>query len=68
MSKKNDAAAKEAAKKYPLNLPDTPFPMRGNLPAREFAQPEKAKSASCCMTALRMPTETFMSATLSTKF
>lgn len=35
MSKKNDAAAKEAAKKYPLNLPDTPFPMRGNLPARE---------------------------------
>ena len=28
--------AKEAdAKKYPLNLPDTPFPMRGNLPKRE---------------------------------
>ena len=22
-------------KKYPLNLPDTPFPMRGNLPKRE---------------------------------
>lgn len=32
--------AKEAGtaadtKKYPLNLPDTPFPMRGNLPKRE---------------------------------
>lgn len=32
--------AKEArsaadTKKYPLNLPDTPFPMRGNLPKRE---------------------------------
>ena len=24
-------------KKYPLNLPDTPFPMRGNLPKREPA-------------------------------
>ena len=27
--------ADEAEKKYPLNLPDTPFPMRGNLPKRE---------------------------------
>jgi len=27
----------EAADQYPLNLPDTPFPMRGNLPAREPA-------------------------------
>ncbi len=27
--------AKEAEKKYPLNLPDTAFPMRGNLPKRE---------------------------------
>ena len=25
----------DQAQKYPLNLPDTPFPMRGNLPARE---------------------------------
>lgn len=25
----------EEAAKYPLNLPDTPFPMRGNLPQRE---------------------------------
>ena len=27
----------DQAQKYPLNLPDTPFPMRGNLPAREPA-------------------------------
>ncbi len=27
--------AKEAGSKYPLNLPDTAFPMRGNLPQRE---------------------------------
>ena len=27
--------AKEAGSKYPLNLPDTAFPMRGNLPKRE---------------------------------
>lgn len=33
MAKNADAAA--AAKKYPLNLSDTPFPMRGNLPKRE---------------------------------
>lgn len=25
----------ELSKKYPLNLPDTPFPMRGSLPSRE---------------------------------
>lgn len=25
----------DQTQKYPLNLPDTPFPMRGNLPARE---------------------------------
>ena len=30
-------ATQEESKKYPLNLPDTPFPMRGNLPAREPA-------------------------------
>lgn len=30
-----EAQAADAAKKYPLNLPDTPFPMRGNLPKRE---------------------------------
>ena len=29
------ANAKNAAPKYPLNLPDTPFPMRGDLPKRE---------------------------------
>ena len=28
-------ADKTENKKYPLNLPGTPFPMRGNLPARE---------------------------------
>lgn len=27
--------ADDQAQKYQLNLPDTPFPMRGNLPARE---------------------------------
>lgn len=27
--------AQNEEKKYPLNLPDTPFPMRGNLPKRE---------------------------------
>ena len=27
--------ADPATKKYPLNLPDTPFPMRGDLPKRE---------------------------------
>ncbi|MDO5532078.1 isoleucine--tRNA ligase [Sutterella sp.] len=32
---KPDNASKDASKKYPLNLPDTPFPMRGNLPKRE---------------------------------
>ena len=34
MAKEADSA-EQAAKKYPLNLPDTPFPMRGNLPKRE---------------------------------
>jgi isoleucyl-tRNA synthetase len=28
-------AADPATKKYPLNLPETPFPMRGDLPKRE---------------------------------
>ncbi len=28
-------AAPKSASKYPLNLPDTPFPMRGDLPKRE---------------------------------
>jgi isoleucyl-tRNA synthetase len=28
-------AADPATRKYPLNLPDTPFPMRGDLPKRE---------------------------------
>ena len=70
-------------KKYPLNLPDTPFPMRGNLPKREPAWIKewlekdvygkvvpnaKEQNASCCMTALRTPTETFTSATQSTRF
>lgn len=33
MAKETGSAAD--TKKYPLNLPDTPFPMRGNLPKRE---------------------------------
>ena len=38
-TKKTDASKKPAAdpatRKYPLNLPDTPFPMRGDLAKRE---------------------------------
>ena len=30
-----EAGSAADTKKYPLNLPDTPFPMRGNLPKRE---------------------------------
>ena len=30
-----EASTADDTKKYPLNLPDTPFPMRGNLPKRE---------------------------------
>lgn len=30
-----EAGSPADTKKYPLNLPDTPFPMRGNLPKRE---------------------------------
>lgn len=30
-----EAGSATDTKKYPLNLPDTPFPMRGNLPKRE---------------------------------
>ena len=32
---KADKGADAASKKYPLNLPDTPFPMRGDLAKRE---------------------------------
>jgi isoleucyl-tRNA synthetase len=32
---KGKPPADPATKKYPLNLPDTPFPMRGDLPRRE---------------------------------
>ena len=32
---KGKPPADPATKKYPLNLPDTPFPMRGDLPKRE---------------------------------
>ncbi len=32
---KGKPASDPATKKYPLNLPDTPFPMRGDLPKRE---------------------------------
>ncbi len=32
---KNTQSAQAEEKKYPLNLPDTQFPMRGNLPKRE---------------------------------
>ena len=31
----NEAGSTADTKKYPLNLPDTPFPMRGNLAKRE---------------------------------
>ncbi len=34
MSEQTKAASKGASK-YPMNLPDTPFPMRGDLPRRE---------------------------------
>jgi len=34
-SSKGKPPADPATKKYPLNLPDTPFPMRGDLPKRE---------------------------------
>lgn len=64
--------------KYPLNLPDTAFPMRGDLPKREpvwVADWEKrdlyhtiqnackgAATVSFCTTARRMPTVKFTSA------
>lgn len=64
--------------KYPLNLPDTAFPMRGDLPKREpvwvadwenaisttrFRTPAKAAATvSFCTTARRMPTVKFTSA------
>jgi isoleucyl-tRNA synthetase len=32
---KKKPASDPATRKYPLNLPDTPFPMRGDLPRRE---------------------------------
>ncbi|HXF46485.1 MAG TPA: isoleucine--tRNA ligase [Burkholderiaceae bacterium] len=35
--KKPKPAAQPATRKYPLNLPDTPFPMRGDLAKREPA-------------------------------
>ena len=37
-------ATQDNTKKYPLNLPDTQFPMRGNLPAREPAWVEQWQS------------------------
>jgi isoleucyl-tRNA synthetase len=33
--RKPKPAAQPATRKYPLNLPETPFPMRGDLPQRE---------------------------------
>ncbi|MCF0254152.1 MAG: isoleucine--tRNA ligase, partial [Duodenibacillus sp.] len=38
MAKASSAADSAAAKKYPLNLPDTAFPMRGDLAKREPAR------------------------------
>ena len=35
MSEKQKSMSDKDDKKFPLNLPDTPFPMRGNLPQRE---------------------------------
>ena len=70
------AKTTEDTKKYPLNLPDTPFPMRGGLAKREPAWidewerkdsyhvvPVRARRSSCCMTAPRMRTGTFTLAT-----
>ena len=66
-----------------LNLPDTPFPMRGDLPKREPGWvkewedegllQEAARRAlrrtrsSCCTTARRMPTARSTWATRSTR-
>ena len=67
-------------KKYPLNLPDTPFPMRGNLPKREpgwIREWDEKKiverildarrDAKKFTTALPMPTAQFTSVTRSTR-
>jgi isoleucyl-tRNA synthetase len=48
--------ADPATKKYPLNLPDTPFPMRGDLPKREpgwVAQWEQRKTYQAIRAARR---------------
>ena len=65
MAKADNAAS--AAKKYPLNLPETAFPMRGDLPKREPIWVKeidtkgvyKAVRNFCCTTVLRMPTAIF---------
>ena len=72
---KADKGADAASKKYPLNLPDTPFPMRGDLAKREpgwvadwekrgvYQTIRKARASSFCTTAPRTPTATFTWAT-----
>ena len=74
---KAEKASQDAQKKYPLNLPDTPFPMRGNLPKREpgwvrewmrkrsstaFLISVATPRSSFFMTVLLMPTAPFISA------
>ena len=74
--------APESQYRATLNMPDTPFPMRGDLPKREpawVAEWEKngiygklraarqGAPSSCCTTARPMPTATSTSATPSTR-
>ena len=68
--------------KKTLNLPDTPFPMRGDLAKREplmvkewqerklyerIRAASRGRPSSCCTTARRMRTATSTSATRSTR-
>jgi isoleucyl-tRNA synthetase len=78
----DDKRAKPEKSKYPVNLLDTPFPMRGDLPKREpqwvkqwqdkqlykkIRAAARARRSSCCTTARRTPTATSTSATRSTR-
>ena len=73
-----EAGSAADTKKYPLNLPDTPFPMRGNLPKREpewirewdekhIYEPAATPRSSSFMTVLPTPTATSTSVTPSTR-
>ncbi len=76
------AAAPGKSYRDTLNLPDTPFPMRGDLARREpgwtkqwqdngvyraSATPPGAARSGSCTTARRTPTATSTSATRSTR-